>query len=130
MESEKLKRQLKTQYSEAWKFCTEKSYSNSESIEDKLKIILEITTKTIGVSEPSYWEYHPECVDCILSYELKKDNFSLLNGQKLTKKIIQIIFYTIENKTQVVASKMYIIIVLAELCKDYIPNNDIQSFTR
>jgi hypothetical protein len=36
------------------KIFTEKSYSNSESIEDKLKIILEITTKTIGVSEPSY----------------------------------------------------------------------------
>ena len=128
IESEKAQRQLKNlKYSEALKSFTEKSYSHSESIEDKLKIILEITTKTIGVCRASYWEYHPDCVDCIYLYELKKDTFSLLNGQKLTKNNYPNYFYTIEDKTQVVASNVYANSICAELCKDYIPNNDIQS---
>lgn len=128
IESEKTKRQLKNlKYSEALKSFTEKSYSNNESIEHKLKIILEITTKTIGVCRASYWEYSPNQVTCMYLYDVANEEFILSNGTKLTKADYPNYFLTIENKSQVVASNVYKNNVCAELCKDYIPNNNIES---
>lgn len=128
IESEKAERQLKNlKFSEALKNFTEKSYSNSESIEDKLKIILEITTKTIGVCRASYWEYHPENISCIYLYEIIDGKFSFSSGYQLTRKEYPNYFATIENKTQVVASNVFTNTTCAELCKNYIPNNNIQS---
>ena len=128
IESEKAQRQLKNlRYSEALKSFTEKSYSNSESIEDKLKIILNITTKTIGVCRASYWEYFPDYIECIYLYERKQEKFSFSSGYKLSKHTYPNYFKTIEEKTQVVASNVYANSICAELCKDYIPTNDITS---
>lgn len=128
IESEKAQRQHKNlKFSEALKSFTEKSYSNSESIEDKLKIILEITTKTIGVCRASYWEYHPDNISCIYLYESINDKFSFTIGYQLSRKNYPNYFVTIENKMQVVASNVYNNNICIELCKDYIPTNNILS---
>ena len=128
IENEKTQRQIKNlKYSEALKSFTEKSYSNSESIEDKLKIILEITTKTIGVCRASYWEYFPDYIESNYLYELNKEKFSFSRGYKLSKQAYPIYFKTIEEKIQVVASNVYSSSICAELCKDYVPANNIIS---
>ncbi|MBU0942422.1 MAG: PAS domain S-box protein [Bacteroidetes bacterium] len=128
IEKEKADRQLKNlNFSEVLKSFTEKSYSNSESIEDKLKIILQLTSKTIGVCRASYWEYDPEKITCVYLYEFSNEKFSFSTGIQLSRKSYPIYFSTIENKTQVVASNVYTNNICVELCKDYIADNNIKS---
>jgi PAS domain S-box-containing protein len=128
IEKEKAERQLKnSNFSEVLKSFTEKSYSNSESIEDKLKIILALTSKTLVVCRASYWEYDPEKITCSYLYELLNEKFCFSSGTQLTRKSYPIYFSTIENKTQVVASNVHTNAICAELCKDYIIDNNIKS---
>ena len=128
IEREKAERQLKNlNFSEVLKSFTEKSYSNSESIDHKLKIILELTSKTLAVCRASYWEYDPEKISCVYLYEFSNEKFSFSSGIQLTRNSYPIYFSTIENKAQVVASNVHTNNICAELCKDYILDNGIKS---
>jgi PAS domain S-box-containing protein len=128
IEKEKAERQLKnSNFSEVLKSFTEKSYSNSESIEDKLKIILELTSKSLAVCRASYWEYDPDKITCVYMYEFTNEKFNFSSGTQLSRKSYPIYFSTIENKTQVVASNVQTNSICAELCKDYIADNNIKS---
>ena len=126
IEKEKSERQIKNlKYSAALKVFTSKSYSNNESLESKLKSILEITTITISVNRASYWNYFENKLRCMQLYDLKTNEFS--NDQELVKKSSQKYFSTVENKMQIVASDVYTNDITRELCVDYIPKNNIVS---
>jgi PAS domain S-box-containing protein len=126
IEKEKSERQIKNlKYSAALKVFTSKSYSNNESLESKLKSILEITTITISVSRASYWNYFENKLRCMQLYDLKTDQFS--NNQELAKKSSPKYFSTVEKKMQIVASDVYANDITKELCVDYIPKNNIVS---
>jgi PAS domain S-box-containing protein len=128
IEKEKADRQFKNlKFTEALKSFTEKSYSNSESIEDKLKIILEITAKTVGVNRASYWEYQPDQISCIFFYTLGPKDSRFTSGQILPKDGFNSYFSSIEKKIQVVASNVYTNSIFTELCQNYIPENNIKS---
>lgn len=130
-EKEKTERQLKNiKYTKALKGFTEKSYSHDETLETKLKTILQISTKAIGVDQVSYWEYSPEKIYCHQLYNLKEKQFK--KGYELTRKEYPEYFNTIENKTQIVTSdintnqnsqKLY----SQKLYNDYIVKNKIGS---
>lgn len=126
IEKEKTERQLKIQkYSNALKTFTKKSYSSNESLESKLKTILKITAKKIGVNRASYRNYNPDQIDCLLLYELNKNEFS--SGKEITKKQYPNYFAKIENETQVVISDVSKNMTQFELEYHYINNNNIQS---
>jgi PAS domain S-box-containing protein len=128
IEKEKAERQFKNlKFTEALKSFTEKSYSNSENIEDKLKIILEITAKTIGVRRASYWEYHPNQITCIYFYSFDDADSNFSSGQVLPKVGFESYFSSIEKKMQVVATNVYTSDIFTELCQEYIPENNIYS---
>ncbi|PRZ21697.1 PAS domain S-box protein [Flavobacterium granuli] len=102
-EKEKTERELKNiKYTKALKGFTEKSYSHDETLETKLKTIIEISTKTIGVDQVSYWEYSPEKIYCKQLYNLKKKQFE--KGYEITQKEYPDYFITLENKTQLVTT--------------------------
>jgi PAS domain S-box-containing protein len=117
-EKEKTDRQQKNvKFSSILKSFTLKSYANDESLESKIKSILKITTKTIGVNRASYWEYKKQQMKCVQLYDLSTNKFS--NGGKLTKKLYKNYIETIENKIQIVASDVYDNESIKELCETY-----------
>ena len=126
IEKEKSERQLKNiKYSAALKVFTSKSYSNNESLDSKLKSILEITAHTVNVSRASYWNYFENKLRCMQLYDYKTNAFS--NNHELTKISSPKYFSTVENKMQIVASDVYTNDITKELCIDYIPENNIIS---
>jgi PAS domain S-box-containing protein len=126
IEKEKTERQQKNvKYNSTLKGFTLKSYSNDESLQSKLKTILKITTRTIGVNRASYWEYKKKEMKCVQLYDLSSNTFSK-NGQ-LTKKSFSNYFETLENKIQIIAPDVYSNEIITELCKTYIPKNNILS---
>lgn len=126
IEKEKTERQLKNlKYSAALKGFTARSYSNNESLEYNLKTILENTTKTVGVSRASYWNYLENSISCVQLYDLKSNKFS--SKEKITKKSSPKYFSTVENKIQIVASDVCTNDITKELCVDYIHENNIVS---
>ncbi|WPR70561.1 PAS domain S-box protein [Flavobacterium sp. NG2] len=125
-EKEKTERQLKNQkYSAALKSFTEKSYSNKESINKKLKTILKTTAKTMNIERVSFWNYLPNKIKCQYLYSLEQDTF--LAETTLAKKDFPSYFSLIDQKTQVVASNVHKSDVLNEFCTDYFPQNNIVS---
>ncbi|MEZ7504549.1 PAS domain S-box protein [Flavobacterium sp. Arc2] len=126
IEKEKAERQLKNlKYSAALKGFTAKSYSNNESLEYKLQTILEISSKTIGVSRASYWNYFENRISCVQLYDFTTNKFS--SDQEITKKSSPKYFLTVENKIQIVASDICTNEITMELCGDYIYENNIVS---
>ncbi|WP_369753621.1 PAS domain S-box protein [Flavobacterium sp. WC2409] len=126
IEKEKTERQLKIQkYSNALKAFTEKSYSSNESLESKLKTILKITAEKIGVNRASYWNYYPDKIDCLVLYELNKNEFT--SGKEITKKQYPNYFTIIENELQVVISDVSKNNTTYELENDYTNTNNIYS---
>lgn len=126
IEKEKTDRRLKNlKYSNALKSFTAKSYSNNESFDSKLKMILEIATKTIGVGRSSYWNCFEDKIVCQQLFEFKSRTFS--NNFEITKKSFPRYFLTIKNKLQIVASDVYTNDITNELCVDYFPKNNIFS---
>lgn len=102
---EKQKRNDKNKkYTESLKNFTAKSFSNEETLEIKLKSILENTTKTIDVNRASYWEYLGDKIVCIQSYDSENKIFT--NGFVLTKEKYPNFFLSLENKTPIVASNI------------------------
>lgn len=112
-------------FSESLKNFTEKSYSRQETLETKLKSILENTTKTIEANRVSYWEYHSDRIHCTQLYDLKTSEFS--NGCILTKLLYPNYFKAIESKTPVVASNVIQNPITKELFDDYLKINNIRS---
>ncbi|UFH35198.1 PAS domain S-box protein [Flavobacterium acetivorans] len=105
-EKEKTERQLKNiKYTKALKGFTEKSYSHDETLETKLKTIIQISTKAIDVDQVSYWEYSPEKIYCQQLYNSKKKEFE--KGHELTQKEYPDYFITLENKTQIVTTDIH-----------------------
>ena len=103
IEIEKQKREEKNKkYNENLKQFTAKSYSIHETLETKLKLILENTTKTIKANRVSYWLYQEDKISCLQLYNLKTDEFS--DGEVLTKELYPNYFKSIESKTPLVAS--------------------------
>lgn len=112
-------------FSESLKNFTAKSYSRQETLETKLKSILENTTKTIEANRVSYWEYHSDSIHCTQLYDLKTNEFS--NGCILTKLLYPNYFKAIESKTPVVASNVIQNPITKELFDDYLKINNIYS---
>ncbi|MFA9193452.1 PAS domain S-box protein [Flavobacterium sp. FBOR7N2.3] len=112
-------------FSESLKSFTAKSYSRQETLETKLKSILQNTTKTIEANRVSYWEYLGDSIHCNQLYDLKTNEFS--NGCVLTKALYPNYFKAIENKTPVVASNVINNPITKELYDDYLKINNIHS---
>jgi len=126
VEKEGLQRQEKIQkYNDTLKKFAAKSHSGIENFDSILKNILEITTRTIGVNRASYWNYYPDRIVCQNLYELRKDKFE--KNFVLSKAKYPTYFFTIESEVQIVASDVYSNPQTVELCKDYIPKNNISS---
>ena len=114
---EKQKRDDKNKkYNENLLKFTAKSYSTEESLETKLKSILENAAKTIGASRTSYWEYFEDKICCIQSYELNSNTFT--NGLIITKEDYPDFFLSLENKTPLVASNVKNNPIIKELYPD------------
>ncbi|MGA9638445.1 PAS domain S-box protein [Flavobacterium sp.] len=121
-EKEKLERQFKNQkYSSALKFFTEKSYSDKERLNKKLKTILKITANTMYLERVSYWKYSPNKLTCKYSYNHNENRFT--TDSVLLKKDFPHYFSLLEKKLQVVASDVYSNDALTEFCIDYFPKN-------
>lgn len=126
IEIEKQKREEKNKkYSENLKQFNAKSYSIHETLETKLKSILENTAKTIEASRVSYWEYLEDKIKCFQLYDLKTNEFS--NGCVLTQKLHPNYFKSIENKTPIVASDVKNNPITNELYNSYLKKNNIYS---
>jgi PAS domain S-box-containing protein len=124
LENEK-RNQKNKKYNESLKNFTAKSYSVNETLETKLKSVLENTTKTIDANRVSYWEYLGDKIRCIQLYDLKNNQFS--NGTVLTKEQYPNYFLSIESKTPLVASNVKNNPVTQELYSNYLENNNIYS---
>jgi PAS domain S-box-containing protein len=126
IEKEKTERQLKNlKYNNALKGFTAKSYGSNESLESKLKTILETCTKTMDVGRASYWTYFEDRISCMQLYEFKNNTFS--TDAVLTKKSFPNYFLAIQDKTQIVAPDVYTNAVTKELAVNYFPINNIVS---
>jgi len=126
LEKEKLIKQEKNlKYNEVLKSFTEKSYSNYEDFDSILSIILEKTTKTIGINRVSYWKYFPDKIKCEKLYDLTKNKFE--KGTILTKKYHPNYFKKLENDLQLVSSDVFNDVINIELIEDYFPKNNILS---
>ena len=126
IEREKTERQIKIQkYGNALKSFTEKSNSSNESLETKLKNILEITSKVVDVNRASYWEYYTDKIRCQLIYNLDTNTFS--KGQELSKSKYPSYFSMIENKKQIVISDVFKNDDSEALFSEYIDRNKIIS---
>ncbi|WP_413998628.1 PAS domain S-box protein [Flavobacterium sp. W1B] len=131
IEKEKTERQLKNKkYTNALKGFTVKSYSHTETLESKIKAILEISAKAIGADRVSYWEYFPDKICCEQLYNLKNKQFE--KGYELSKKDYPDYFSTIESKIQIVASDIQSNLISQKiysrkLYNDYIIKNKILS---
>lgn len=126
IEKEESERQLKNlKYNTTLKGFTAKSYSSNEGLESKLKSILEITTKTIGVDRASYWDYFENKLQCVQQYDLTNNEFT--NNQELLKSSFPKYFSAIENKNQIVASNVQNNEITKELGVIYINANRIVS---
>lgn len=117
--------QKNKKYNESLKNFTAKSYSVNETLETKLKSILENTTKTIDANRVSYWEYLGDKISCIQLYDLKNDEFS--NGTTLTKELYPNFFLSIESKTPLVASNVKNNPITLELYSNYLEKNNVYS---
>lgn len=126
IETEKSERQLKIlKYNEILKNFTTKRFTAYEDFETILENILEVTAQTIGISRASYWEYYPEKIVCLKSYELNKNHFE--KGQVLTKEQHPNYFNEVESEIQIVASDVYTNKITKELHHKYIIENKIVS---
>lgn len=126
IENERIRRQEKNQkYNDALKSFTLKSYSSQENLDSILRIILEMTTKTLGVDRASYWTYTPDRIRCQNLYELHKNKFE--KGFTLKRTDYPIYFSTIESEQQIVAGDVYSNPMTKELCADYIPKHKVFS---
>ncbi|MEL1241059.1 PAS domain S-box protein [Flavobacterium flavipallidum] len=123
---EKQKRDEKNKkYNENLKEFTAKSYSIEETLETKLKLILENTAKTIDASRVSYWEYYNDEIKCIQFYDLKTNKFT--NGCEIKREHYPKYFESIEKKTPIVASDVKNNPITAELYNDYLKKQNICS---
>lgn len=123
---EKQKREEKNKkYNENLKQFTAKSYSTEETLESKLRLILENTAKTIEANRISYWEYLDDKIKCLQFYDLKSNEFA--NGGELLKKDFPKYFNSIENKTPLVATDVSTNPLTKELYANYLKKNDIYS---
>ena len=121
---EKQKRDEKNKkYTESLKNFTAKSYSTEETLDTKLKSILENTTKTINANKASYWEYLGNKIVCLQSYDDKSRSFS--NGSILTKDKYPNFFLSLESKTPIVASNIKNNPITRELYLDKNNNNTL-----
>jgi PAS domain S-box-containing protein len=118
VEIERTKRQEKeVKYSKALRALTIKSYSNNEGFKSVLKNILEITTKTVGISRASYWDCFSDEIKCVSLYELNNKNAK--EGLILTREHYPTYISNIQEKTQLVASDIFLNQATKELCDDY-----------
>jgi len=123
---EKQKREEKNKkYNENLKQFTAKSYSIEETLDTKLKLILENTAKTIEAGRVSYWEYFEDRIKCLQFYNLKTNEFT--NGCELTKELYPNYFQSIQNKVPIVASDVKNNSITAELYTDYLKKHNIYS---
>lgn len=126
---EKQKRNEKNKkYTESLKNFTSKSFSSEESIETKLKSILENTSLTIETDKASYWEYASDKIVCLLSYDATNNSFT--NGTVLTKKQNPQLFLALENKTPIVVSNIKNNPFTKEIETTDVENYDVISFIK
>ena len=125
-QKEKLERQIKNQkYSAALKSFTEKSYSNKDSLNKKLKKILKTTSKTMEIERVSFWSYTPNRITCSHFYSQKEGEF---RKEMVLKKVdFPNYFSLLEQKQQVVASDISSNEALNEFDCDYFPKKDTVS---
>jgi PAS domain S-box-containing protein len=115
----KSKRQNKVnKYMDTLSNLTLKSYSASENFEDILKNILEITAKTIGANQSSYWKYYPDKIECKNLYSLKSQALAFENSTPLNRDEFLPYFISIENDKQIVASEVSRLISKSDLTEN------------
>ncbi|WP_379776586.1 PAS domain S-box protein [Flavobacterium sp. GCM10022190] len=126
---EKQKRNEKNKkYTESLKKFTSKSFSSEDTIESKLKSILENTTQTIETDKASYWEYASDKIVCLLSYDSRNNSFT--EGTVLTKEKYPQLFQALENKTPIVVSNIKNYPISKELQSTIVENQDVISFIK
>ncbi|HJR99946.1 MAG TPA: PAS domain S-box protein [Flavobacterium sp.] len=112
-------------YVENLKNFTIKSYSRQETLDTKLKSILENTTQTIQANKASYWEFLDDKIRCVQLYDLKTNEFT--SGLELTKAQHPNYFEAIENKSPIVASNVKNNPITRELYPSYLQMSNICS---
>lgn len=126
IENEKSERQLKIlKYNETLHNFTTKRVRAYEDFETILENILEVTAQTFGINRVSYWEYYPEKIICLKSYELSSNRFE--KGLVLTKEQHPNYFNKVESEIQILASDVYTNEITKELHQKYIIENEIVS---
>ncbi len=123
IELEKTKRIEKTNlFNESLKIITNKSYSNTNSFEEILNSILEITAKTINVDRVGFWDYYEDKIICKSIYNKIKDDFE--NGYILVEKDYPKYFKSIEDKVQFVTNN----VENEDLTSQYTDQHNIKSW--
>jgi PAS domain S-box-containing protein len=125
IEDEKSKRQFKIEeYSKTLKDLAVLNHSNTDSFDQTISSILEITSVALGVNRAGYWIYNPENIICHKLYE---------SGTNTEERKIEFFknenpdyFAKIENKQQVVQSDIRSY-SNNQIKNDYVHNNDIFS---
>lgn len=103
IELEKTKRIVKTNlFNESLKIITNKSYSYTNSFEEILNSILEITAKTINVDRVGFWDYHKDKIICKSNFNKEINEFD--NGYVLHEKDYPKYFKSIENNVQFITN--------------------------
>lgn len=126
IDNERHKREEKNKkYTESLKNFTAKSYSREETLDTKLKSILENTTITIEANTASYWEYLGDRIICLQSYNSNNNTFT--NGFTLTREQYPNFFLSLESKTPIVASNIKNNPITRELYPEYDEDNSICS---
>jgi len=126
IEKEKVQRQKKNRkYIETLRSFAVKSYSYEESLETKLKTILETTAKASGSNRVSYWDYFQDRIYCRQLYNLEKNEFT--HGDELTKDDYPYYFLIIKNGSQIVVSDVEKNKIAEIFYKEYIVKNNINS---
>ncbi|MCG9792673.1 PAS domain S-box protein [Flavobacterium algicola] len=125
-EKEKALQQNKNQkYSSALKIFTQKSYSNAETLDTKIKTILEITAQNTNIDRVSFWEYNSAKIECFYLYKKKENVFS--KEPNILRNSCPKYFSTIEKKSQVVISDISLKQIDLEFNTSYFPENNIVS---
>ena len=99
IELEKIKREEKTLIlNNAIKEITTISYSKTKNFEEILKIILEITSKSMSVCRVGYWKFYSDKIVCLVLFNNEKNTFE--KGTVLYEKDYPKYFGKIKNRVQ------------------------------
>ena len=126
-EKQKELHQLKTKkYGKVLQFLTTNSYSSKDTLINKLKILLEITSKTMNIERVSYWKYDTDKIESLCLYKKTQNSFDVQSTFLFKKEFVKY-YAIIEKRHQVVVDDVYGADFMSEFCKKYFPQNNIVS---